>query len=258
MILRATVTAIYIYLLAPVVIVCVIAFSASTTYAFPPPQWSLRWFRAFFANQEFLSSLIVSLQLAVASSAASIVLGTAAAIGLKESRLRASQAIEVFFMSPLFIPRILVGVLLFLLLLPLGLQGSFTGLFLAHLLIVTPYTVRTLLASLHGIDPAITEAARTMGAGRLRALVEVTLPLIKTGILGGLLFAFSVSFTDFYVALFLTSHQTMTLPMQMFYYLEWQQDPVVAAAATIQIALIMIIGLVADRVAGLGRMVGRG
>lgn len=256
MALRIVVTAIYIFLLAPVVIVCVIAFSGSSTYAFPPPEWSLKWFRAFFANKEFVDALVVSLKLAVASSAASVALGLAAALGLKESRSRYSQAIEVFFMSPLFIPRILIGVLLFLLLLRFGLQGSFFGLLLAHILIVTPYTVRTILASLHGIDPAITEAARTMGASRMRALFEVTLPLIKTGLLGGTLFAFSVSFTDFYVALFLTSHGTMTLPMQMFYYLEWQQDPVVAAAATIQVALIMLICVIADRVAGLGRMVG--
>ncbi|MGD9921706.1 MAG: ABC transporter permease, partial [Pseudorhodoplanes sp.] len=163
----------------------------------------------------------------------------------------------LLFMSPLFIPRLLVGVLLFLLFLQTAIQGSFLALFLAHLLIVLPYVVRTIAASLQDLDPAFAEAARTMGASRARCFFEVTIPLIKTGLIGALLFAFSVSFTDFYLALFLTGHDTMTLPMQMFYYLEWQQDPVVAAASTIQIALILVIAVVMDRITGISRIFGR-
>ncbi|MGE3988136.1 ABC transporter permease [Pseudorhodoplanes sp.] len=257
MIFRGVLIAIYSFLLAPVVIVCIVAFSSDSSFVFPPPGWSLRWFRAFFDNREFLSSLVVSLELAVVASAVSLVIGLAAAMGLKESQLRGVRAIELLFMSPLFIPRLLVGVLLFLLFLQTAIQGSFLALFLAHLLIVLPYVVRTIAASLQDLDPAFAEAARTMGASRARCFFEVTIPLIKTGLIGALLFAFSVSFTDFYLALFLTGHDTMTLPMQMFYYLEWQQDPVVAAASTIQIALILVIAVVMDRITGISRIFGR-
>ena len=258
MIFRIVLIAIYVFLLAPVVIVCIIAFSSDASFGFPPPGWSLRWFRAFFSNQEFIASLILSLKLASAASLISIMIGLAAAIGLKESQLKGVRAIEILFMSPLFIPRLLIGVLLFLLFLQFGLLGSFFGLLLAHVFIIMPYVIRTIAANLQGIDPAIGEAARTMGASRMRCFFEVTIPLIKTGLIGALLFAFSVSFTDFYLALFLTSQDTMTLPMQMFYYLEWQQDPVVAAASTIQIGLILAIAIIMERIVGLGRAFGRG
>jgi putative spermidine/putrescine transport system permease protein len=120
----------------------------------------------------------------------------------------------------------------------------------AHVLIATPYVIRTVSAGINGIDPRIAQAAQNLGASPARAFVLVTLPLLKSGIFSGGIFAFIVSFSDINLALFLTAAGNTTLPMQILAQMQFVSDPTIAAAATVQIVVVSLLLLLAQRVIG--------
>jgi putative spermidine/putrescine transport system permease protein len=126
----------------------------------------------------------------------------------------------------------------------------------AHVLITFPYMVRTILASLARLDPAVEEAARTLGASALRCFVLVTLPLVRPGVVAGMLFAFIVSFDNVSLSLFLTNARTNTLPIAILNYVEYNFDPSVAAISTMLVAFSLGAALLVERLVGLRRVVG--
>jgi putative spermidine/putrescine transport system permease protein len=121
-------------------------------------------------------------------------------------------------------------------------------------LICLPFTIAGVTASLDSVDPQLETAAFTLGASRLRALWEVVLPLVAPGILSALIFAFIISFGDVYIALFLSGPGMTTLPIEIFSYIQWESTPVVAAITTLQILLILALGLVVERLVGMRRI----
>jgi putative spermidine/putrescine transport system permease protein len=145
---------------------------------------------------------------------------------------------------------VLIGMSLLLALSVVRLTGTFGGMLLAHVLITLPYVVRTVSVSLHGVDPAVEEAARCLGATPLQGFLRVTLPLVRSGLIAGAIFAFIISFSDVYMALFISGPQTVTLPLRMFHFMEWEQSPIVAAVSVVQVVLILTLVIVAEKTVG--------
>ncbi len=85
----------------------------------------------------------------------------------------------------------------------------------------------------------------------MQALWEIVLPLVAPGVLSALIFAFIVSFGDVYIALFLSGPGMTTLPIEIFSYMQWESTPVIAAITTLQIVLILVLGLIVERLVGL-------
>jgi putative spermidine/putrescine transport system permease protein len=127
-------------------------------------------------------------------------------------------------------------------------------LFVGHVLIVMPYVIRTTLASLAQIDPALKEAAETLGASYRQVLLKIILPLIRPGIVAGMIFGFILSFDDVNVSLFLVDARTTTLPISVMSYLQYSFDPSVAAISSLLIAATFIITIVLERSFGLKRL----
>ena len=157
---------------------------------------------------------------------------------------------EALFLAPIVVPEILLGAALFLFWSYVRVKWTATlaGLALGHLLIALPYVVRSITAGLHGIDPALEEAAMSLGASRAQAFRKVTLPLIRSSVLSGAVFAFIISFSDINIALFVTGPDSVTLPVHIFSQIAWQADPTIAAASTLQILLIGVLLGVVQRV----------
>jgi putative spermidine/putrescine transport system permease protein len=231
----------YALLLAPLVVVVAVSFGASPNYEFPPMQLSLKWYWAFFNNPEFLRAFfMVSLVLGLWAAMLSCLLGVIAAIGLVRFQFRGREALEAFFVAPLFIPEILFGAALYLTYARLGIKPSMTTLLLGHVVVCTPFVIRNVTAGLVGLDPRLEEAAMSLGASRVQAFMKVALPLIQSSILSGFIFAFIISFSDINLALFITGPNSTTLPVYIFNLLLFEGDPSVAAASTLQ---ILIVGL---------------
>ena len=237
--LRGTATVIaFVLIIVPIVIVVVAAFSPNDYFEFPPPGLSFRWFVEFFRLENMRSAFALSLELALVAATLATLLGTFGAL----------------FLAPLVFPTLILGVALLLLYKTIGMP-VFAGLLLAHCVVGMPYGFRTVLASAQALDPALEEAGQSLGAGPLRTLLLVTLPLIWPGVLSGWLFAFIVSFGELNTALFLTGPGVTTLPIEVFSYLQFQGSQlVIAAASSVQIALIVILVALIERAVGLARI----
>jgi putative spermidine/putrescine transport system permease protein len=250
------VVAVYLGLLAPLVVVIAISFGPSPTFAFPPTGFTLHWFAEFFASDSFVRSFFrVSLTVGVLAAALATLLGTAAAIGLVRFRFFGREALETFFLAPLLVPQILLGAALYLFYARGAVTASIWTLLGGHLVICTPYVIRSVTAGLVGMDPRLEEAAMSLGATRVQAFLKVTLPLLRSSLLSGAIFAFIISFSDINLALFLSGPESTSLPVHLFSQIQWQGDPTIAAASTLQIVIIGMLILVVQRIFRLRLMV---
>jgi len=246
--LKLVVLLTYVLLLAPLAIVIAVSFGASPNFDFPPGELTLKWYRAFFANAEFVAAFFkVSLVLGVFAAVLACALGILAAIGLVRFRFAGREALESFFLAPLFIPEILFGAALYLTYARLGIKPSMLSLLFGHVVICVPFVIRNVMAGLIGLDPRLEEAAMSLGASRVQAFVKVALPLIRSSVLSGFIFAFIISFSDINLALFITGPNSTTLPVFVFNLLLFEGDPSVAAASTLQIVIVGLLIFLVQR-----------
>jgi len=240
-----------LFLLAPLGIVVVFALNPTPYISFPPVGVSLRWFEKFFRSPDFMNALWLSLQVAVAVLVLSMAIGGSCALALARGNLPGRRFLTAFFMSPLMLPAILTGLALFQVYLLLGIGRPVWGLILGHTLVAVPYVLRTTLAVLQNFDHRIEEAAAVLGASPVRVFLEVTLPLIRPGVIAGGIFAFIVSFDQFPVSLFLVPPKGETLPVVLFNYMRFDLDGAIAAASMVSILLALGVVLLLEWLIGL-------
>ena len=254
--LRGTAAAIaFALIIVPIAIVIVTAFSPLDYFEFPPRSLSLRWFVEFFRLENMRNAFTLSVEIAVLAATLGTILGTMGALFLARQRGFVAGVLQSLFLAPLVFPTIILGVALLLLYKTIGMP-VFPGLLLAHCIIGLPYAFRTVLASAQALDPALEEVGQSLGAGPLRTLFIITLPLVWQGVVSGWLFAFIVSFGELNTALFLTGPGLTTLPIEIFSYLQFQGSQlVIAAASTLQVGLIIVMVAAIERVVGIGRII---
>lgn len=257
LLLRFVVLIAMILILAPIFIVLVVAFSAGESLSFPPPGFSLRWFVAFFQISEMRNAFVLSIGLALVSACASTLLGLMGGVYVTRHRNRFATLLETLIIAPLVFPAIILGLALLLLFRSVH-MGILPGLFIAHVVICLPYAFRAITTSLHSFDTTYEEAGQSLGAGPIRSFIQITLPIIWPGVLSGWLFAFIVSFGELNTALFLTGPGVVTLPIEMFSYLQFQGNQlVVAAASALQVFIIVLALLLVERFVGARQLVQR-
>jgi putative spermidine/putrescine transport system permease protein len=242
-----------LFLALPVLIVIPLAFSTDASLIFPPRGFSLKWFANILSRPEFASAFRTSAIVAIVATAISLVVGTLAAIAFVRYRFPGRDTLLLVFMTPLIFPAIVLAAALVLVLSPLGLVRSVTGLVCAHVVLTLPYMLRTAIATLSEIDRSLEEAAQTLGANRWRTFLHITLPLLRPGLLAGVTFSFIISFDEFTVSMFLVGPGLMTLPLEMYHYSEFTLDPTLAAISTVLLGLTTIAILVIEKLVGLGR-----
>jgi len=249
------------YILTPLVFVTWLAFFRQEIPSFPPEGYSLRWFWAIADNDRFVSGFVLSLQLAVIATSIGLCLGLPAALCLSRFRFRGREALSSLLLLPLVVPGIVLGIALYVfhveveLATGLPILGSLGGLIAGHVLIVIPWTVRLVTASLAGLDRSIEEAAQSLGANRFTTFRRVTLPAIRPGVVAAALFGFVSSFGNLEMSLFLVGPGRTTLPIAILQYLEWKIDPTIAAVSVLQIGLIATAMLITDHFVKISRVV---
>ena len=229
------------FLILPILVIVPLSFSSGSFLNFPLPGLSLRWYQELLGSERWLSSLRNSVVVACAATLLATVLGTLAALGLQRARFPGRSLLLALVISPMVVPLVIVAVGVYFFYAPLGLTGSLIGLTLAHTALAVPFVVITVSATLQGFDATLSRAAASLGADPATAFFRVTLPIILPGVVSGALFAFVTSFDEVVVALFLTGPQERTLPRQMFDGIRENISPVIAAAATLLIALSVLL-----------------
>tara|TARA_R110000787_G_scaffold16622_70_gene51994 strand:+ start:20855 stop:21655 length:801 start_codon:yes stop_codon:yes gene_type:complete len=248
------ITATAIFMLVPLAVVMLSSLSASEFLVFPPRGFSLRWYGEIMASDAYLKAGWTSIKLALVVTVLAIAIGTPTAIALYRFRLPGGEALGALFLSPLVLPTLIFGIGLLVLFSSWGGGPSFTGLVIGHLVISLPYVIRTVGAVLADADPALEEAARTMGANVWQRYRYVVLPQCAAGMAAGGFFAFNISFDDAVVALFMRAPDVETLPLRIYSQLEFSPDPSVAAVSTIMILLTIFLVFLIDRLFGLKRI----
>jgi putative spermidine/putrescine transport system permease protein len=173
-----------------------------------------------------------------------------ASLALVRYRFRGQEMIKPFFLAPMVIPRVVLGIATLVFLSRTFLIGNFWGLLAAHVVVTLPYVIRTVSATLVGFDMALEQAALSLGARPLKAFTTITLPIIRPGLIAGAIFAFVVSFDELVMTLFLTGPGLTTLPVQIYNYIEYTSDPTIAAISVILIVFTAVVVLITERIVG--------
>jgi putative spermidine/putrescine transport system permease protein len=238
-------------MLAPLVLIVWMSFTPAAFFRLPFSDFSLRWYREAFNYPGFLNSFVLSLQLALVSGLVATALSFFAAYGLVRYRFRGKAALQALFMSPILVPGVVFGIAMLQFVNGMGLYNTFWALVLAHVSLIVPYALRTIHAQLRAVPEDVEWAAQTLGAGKLRTLWKVTLPLCRRGVLAGFLLAFIISFAEVTVVIFMTGPAYQTLPIRIYNYLTDQIDPTVAAISAMLIGLSLLLVFLLDRLGGL-------
>lgn len=246
------------FMLAPLLVVLLVAFTPEGYLSLPLNGPSLRWFRAIGDNPDFVTSFWISIRLGLASASLATLVILPAALAIGRYRFAGRGAILAAVMSPLMVPAVVLGVSLLRFLSLLGIQGTFAGLVLCHAVVVGPYVLRMLLAAIAGLDGNIERAAVSLGAGRFVAFRRVTAPLLLSGLVGGWVLAFIASFDELTVSIFVASPQTMPLPLRLFAHIAETTDPLVASVSAVIMGLSTALLLLLDRLYGVDRLFSAG
>ncbi|CAA9231921.1 MAG: Spermidine Putrescine ABC transporter permease component potC (TC_3.A.1.11.1) [uncultured Acetobacteraceae bacterium] len=247
--------------LLPLVLVAWLSFFSNEILSLPPEGYSLRWYGAALAQPQFIGGLWTSAAVALLATAVGLLVTLPASFVLTRRAFPGREAVVQLLMSPLVVPAIVIGSALYMafvefeVMTEMPLTGSVAGLALGHALLTIPWGLRLLTANLAGLNPAIEEAALSLGARPVVAVAKVTLPLIWPGVVAAALFSFVVSFGNLEVSLFLVAPGQTTLPIAILQYLQWKIDPTIAAVSVVQILVVAAGLLLTDRLVGLGRVV---
>ncbi|MCK4786588.1 MAG: ABC transporter permease [Desulfobacteraceae bacterium] len=253
---RTILVLIYTFILLPEIIVVIAAFNAGEYLTFPPQGFSIRWFIAFAHSEPFVNSMFMSLRLAISTLLITLTLGTMSAFFVVRYGGRLRGLIRVLMTAPLLFPAVITGAALLIYYYQVtGWRNrTFVGLLIGHVLITSPYVFLTISSTLYNFDTSLEEAARSLGASKLKTFFKITMPLIKSGLIAGGMFAFIISWGQFPISLLLAGIGLTILPIQLFDYVRWSFDPTAAAAAAISILLALISVIVVHRLADLGSL----
>lgn len=233
-------TAVLLLLYLPILMVIVYSFNSGRTIG----KWqgfTTEWYARLFGNGLMADALRSSLLLAALSSALAGGIGTLGAIAIARSRLRGLRALESLATLPIMIPELVLGMAYLALFTAAGVRLGMGALVLTHTTFCVPYVLINVKSRLIGMDPALEEAARDLGAGPARVLFDVTLPLILPAVISGMMLSAAMSLDDVVISFFVTSAETTTLPLKVYTGLRSGGTPEINALSTLMLGVVFLI-----------------
>jgi len=240
------------FLYVPVLVLPIFSFNDSQFIAFPLSGFTTRWYAGLAADSAMLHALSNSLKVGLTTALLSTVLGLMAAKAVTRYRMRGTGAMLAFISLPLFIPDIVLGISLLLLLGTVGLPLSLAAVVLGHLLVCVPFSLTVLVARFEGFDKNLEEASADLGEDSWMTYWRVTFPLMLPGIIASLLLTFITSFDEFLVAYFLSGTEA-TLPIYIWGQLRFPERlPMVLALGATILAVSVALVVLAEHIRNLG------
>lgn len=245
--LHLVVVLLLIFLVGPLIVVVISSFSGSSSLAFPPESFSLRWYQQVLGSREWQVSFSLSFLLALLTVPTVAVLALLGGYGIARGRFPGRGAVQAFLMSPLMVPEIMLGVGLLAYLQTLGLINTIVGLGLVHSLVAFPFGLRTVLNSATALDPRIERSAASLGAGPLRTFATVTVPLLLPGLVAAGVFAAVISLGEVAVSTFVSGANTTTVPLRVLSAVQFELDPSAAVVSTVLMVLSVVVMLLLEK-----------
>jgi putative spermidine/putrescine transport system permease protein len=175
---------VFFYLIMPIFIVIPMSFSSSMFLKFPPPGFSLQWYKNYLTSRDWMEATWVSIRVALATTLLATFLGTLLAFALVRGRFRAKSLIYSFAVSPMIVPLIIVAIAVYFFYAKIHLVGTLSGMIAAHTLLATPFVLVIVTSTLKGFDETLERASLSLGANPLKTFLLVTLPIIRPGSFG--------------------------------------------------------------------------
>lgn len=257
MIIRMIALTTLAYLVLPLVVVIGVSLTETKFLVFPPQGLTLSWYRVIVEDPTYARSFLVSAVLAALATLAAIVVALPAAIAMARYSFRGKAALSALLLSPLVLPHIVIGAALLQYGASIGLVRNFPALLVGHLVIVTPFVLRTLMPLFSPEQLSLEEASRDLGASAWATFFLVTLPQIRAGLVSGAIFAFITSFINVELSIFNTTSTLNTIPVQLFNYVQYSVDPSIAAVSSLTILAAAIAIILIDWLIGLDFLSGR-
>lgn len=243
---------VFAFLYMPILVICVYSFNASNSTGVMAGL-SLKWYAELFEDKATLTACYNTIILAIASSVASTVIGTLAALGIDKMKKgwRRSAVMSITDI-PMMNPEIVTGVSMMLLFVFIGtilkINGvlGFWTLFIAHVTFSLPYVILNILPKLKQTDPNLAEAAQDLGCTPGKAIRKVVLPAIRPGIVSGFIMAFTLSLDDFIISYFVSGPKFQTLPIRIYSMTKKRVTPDMYALSTIIFVIILVMLIIVN------------
>ena len=243
-----------VVLVAPLLVVVLISFDAREYIGFPPERLSLRWYQALWGHAQLIDAAKVSVRAALDVTLIGVALGVPAAYALVRGTFPGRTVAGAFLVAPQMMPGLVIGVAVLFFGAYFAFRSSHLMLVLSLAVFCLPFVIRIAMARLAGLDPALEEASAALGAGRLETFLRVTLPQVAGAVLGGAAVVFIEAFDNVTVALFTASARARPLAVELYYLVQYDSSPLVAAVSAFEILLAFLVVTVASRTIGLERI----
>ncbi|WP_443101719.1 ABC transporter permease [Brucella sp. RRSP16] len=224
---------------------------------FPPKALTLHWMVAALTDNNFVSAAAISFVVATVSATISTIFAIPVALRMRKLRPGIAKLLSLSFMGPLLVPSVIFALSLYSVILFFFGTTNLFALVIGHVIITMPYPVRTISAVTENLDPALEDAASSVGATPWKTFLTITAPLIKSGVIAGFLFAFITSWNDFSISIFLTPRDYQPLPIRIYEYLLYDYKPLIAAVSTWSVIGSAAVVMAIDRLVGLNVFTGR-
>ena len=242
---RSYVYLIFAFLYAPIAVLIALSFNAARSRG----TWggfTLQWYVELFQDRVIMNSLYTTLFIGITSALIATIIGTAAAIGIHNSRGWQKKLVMNLTYIPVLNPEIVTGISLMILFVFAKLQFGYLTLLLAHITFNIPYVILSVMPKFRQLDKNLYEAALDLGAEPWYAFWKVILPEIMPGVITGLLLAFTLSIDDFVVSFFTTGSGVATLSITVYSMARRGINPKLNALSTIMFVAVLLLLLVVN------------
>ncbi len=235
-----------VYLFVPLFVMAAMGFRDSNFIAFPIQKWTTGWYRGVLADEEIVAALLVSLQVAVYSTVAAVVIGLPMSFVVARTRGIVRGLLLAVIVLPAFLPVVVSAIAIRMFLGMLGINTGIAAVSLGHAIGSVPFVVVMILTRLNAMSVNMADAARNLGADDIIVLTRVVLPFLAPAMFGAIMFCLLLSFEDFVRSFFLGSSEP-TFPVLLFARLRFGFDPGLAAISTLVLIASIALGLYAER-----------
>ncbi|MEX0623933.1 MAG: ABC transporter permease subunit, partial [Saccharospirillum sp.] len=235
-----------VFLYGPMLMLIIYSFNASRMVQVWA-GWSTHWYGELFRDQQLMSAVGRSLQIAFYSASTAVVIGMLASIVMvRFTRFRGRTLFSGMITAPLVMPDVIIGISMLLLFVAMAqsfgwpAQRGLLTIWIAHTTFCVAYSTVVISSRLREMDQSLEEAALDLGATPIKAFFLVTLPVISPAIISAWLLSFTLSLDDVVIASFVTGPGATTLPIEVFSQVKLGVTPKINALATIIIGVVSV------------------
>jgi len=230
----------YLFLYAPIILLIVYSFNTSRF----PTYWTgftLEWYQVLFNDHLIGSALKNTLIVSITSTIIATIIGTMVAVGIERYRFRTKPAVDALLLMPIIIPDIAMAIMLLVFFVLINMDLGLNTIIISHIAFNISFVAIIVRARMASIGPDLEEAANDLYANEWKAFWRVTFPLLIPGILGGALFAFTLSLDDYVITNFVSGPGSTTLPIRIIGMTRRNITPEINALSTMMLLAAMLL-----------------